>query len=295
MNKLKIGFIGLGLMGRPMARNLYKAGYPLSVFNKTPEKTKEFVSLGAKVCYSPAELAQSCDVLMTMITGPKDVDQVMSQVAKGSNPSTRFAHSGLKGLIAVDMSTIGVKAAKEISKKLSKKGIEFLDAPVTGGTTGAEKGTLTIFVGGEEKVYKKLRPVFEAMGKDIWYMGGVGTGQAIKLVNNLIAGETIATLAEAFLLADEMRLPRKKMGQVLENVFAVSPNMRNKFPNMIGNHFPTSFSISNIRKDLGLALGELKNKKLPLLKAAESLYAKGVKKGMGNLDLSGVIKVLEDK
>jgi 3-hydroxyisobutyrate dehydrogenase-like beta-hydroxyacid dehydrogenase len=194
------------------------------------------------------------------------------------------------------MSTIGPTAACRIADDLKEMKIDFVDAPVTGGTSGAEKGTLTIFIGAKESIYEKVKPVLETMGSDLQYIGQIGMGQGVKLINNLIVGETVTALAEGFLLADEMKIPRKKMAEALQNVFGLSPNMKNKMPNMIAGKHAVTFSVANIRKDLKLAQDELENKnKLPQLKVAEKLYKQGIDQGMGNQDLSAVIEVLEEK
>lgn len=299
--KLRVGFIGLGLMGKPMALNILKAGFPLSVFNRSSKRLAEFKKLAGVTLYdSPAALASNVDVVISCVTGPRDVRQVMlgrKGVAEGDH----------KNLIAIDMSTIGPSAAIEIGEDLQECGVEFLDGPVTGGTTGAENGTLTIFIGGDEEVYKKVKPVFEAMGKNLQYMGKLGNGQAIKLINNLIVGMTTEALAEGFLLGDVLGLKRHRVSEALENVFGMSPGMRVKMPNMIANTFPPSFSVANIRKDLRIAINESKSqrvreskgpkvgKKLPGLANAEKLYAKGVKIGMGDDDLSAIIAILSAK
>jgi 3-hydroxyisobutyrate dehydrogenase-like beta-hydroxyacid dehydrogenase len=218
-SKLKIGFIGLGLMGLPMAKNILTKGFPLSVYNRSPQKTKELEKLGATVAKSPMELGETSDVVITMVTGPKDVREVLL----GKNG---VALADRQELIVIDMSTIGPTAAMQIADDLGEMKIEFVDAPVTGGTVGAEKGTLTIFIGGKESIVEKIRPVLEAMGTDIQYIGKVGMGQGVKLINNLIVGESISALAEGFLLADEMKLPRKKVMESLQNVFALSQNIK---------------------------------------------------------------------
>ncbi len=287
--KLKIGFIGLGLMGGPMAKNILKKGFSLSVYNRSEAKTKELQKLGATVAKTPMELGETCDVVITCVTGPKDVREVLL----GKNG---VALADREELIVVDMSTIGPTAACRIADDLREMKIEFVDAPVTGGTTGAEKGSLTIFIGAKESIFEKVKPVLEAMGTDLQYVGKIGMGQGVKLINNLIVGETITALAEGFLLADEMKISRKKMAEALQNVFGLSPNMRNKMPNMISGKHAVTFSVANIRKDLKLAQLELEDKnKLPQLKVAEKLYKQGMDLGMGNDDLSAVIEVLEEK
>lgn len=287
MKQMKVGFIGLGLMGKPMAKNILTKGFPLSVYNRSAEKTKEFQKLGAGVAKSPRELGETCDVVISCVTGPKDVREVLL----GKNG---VALADRQELIVVDMSTIGPTAAMQIADDLKEMKIDFVDAPVTGGTVGAEKGTLTIFIGGKESTVEKVKPVLEAMGSDLQYIGKTGMGQAVKLINNLIVGETISALAEGFLLADAMKLPRKKMMESLQNVFALSPNMKNKMPNMVDQKHQVTFSVANIRKDLNLAQQELEDKSsLPLLKIAEKLYKKGIDEGMGNEDLSAVVEVLQ--
>lgn len=287
--KLKVGFIGLGLMGNPMAKNILKKGFSLSVYNRSVAKTKELQKLGATVAKTPMELGETCDVVIICVTGPKDVREVLL----GKNG---VALADRQELIVVDMSTIGPTAACRIADDLREMKIEFVDAPVTGGTTGAEKGSLTIFIGAKESIFEKVKPVLEAMGTDLQYVGKIGMGQGVKLINNLIVGETITALAEGFLLADEMKISRKKMAEALQNVFGLSPNMRNKMPNMISGKHSVTFSVANIRKDLKLAQLELDDKnKLPQLKVAEKLYKQGIDLGRGNDDLSAVIEVLEEK
>lgn len=289
MNKFKIGFIGLGLMGLPMAKNILAKGFPLSVYNRSPQKTKELEKMGATVAKSPMELGETCDVVITCVTGPKDVREVLL----GKNG---VALADRQELIVVDMSTIGPTAACRIADDLKEMKIDFVDAPVTGGTSGAEKGTLTIFIGAKESIYEKVKPVLETMGTDLQYIGKIGMGQGVKLINNLIVGETITALAEGFVLADEMKIPRKVLAEALQNVFGLSPNMKNKMPNMIAGKHTVTFSVANIRKDLKLAQIELEQKsKLPQLKVSEKLYKKGIDQGMGNQDLSAVVEVWEEK
>lgn len=289
MNKLKIGFIGLGLMGLPMAKNILAKGFPLSVYNRSPQKAKVLEKLGALVAKSPKELGETCDVVITCVTGPKDVREVLM----GKNG---VALADRAELIVVDMSTIGPTAACRIADDLKEMKIDFVDAPVTGGTSGAEKGTLTIFIGAKESIYEKVKPVLETMGSDLQYIGKIGMGQGVKLINNLIVGETVTALAEGFLLADEMKISRKKMAEALQNVFGLSPNMKNKMPNMIAGKHSVTFSVANIQKDLKLAQNELEDKnKLPQLRVAEKLYKRGIDQGIGNQDLSAVIEVLQEK
>ncbi len=286
--KQRIGFIGLGLMGEPMARNVLKAGFDLTVYNRTASKTRELQKLGAKVANSPKEVAYQSDIVITVVTGPKDVQEVLfgkNGVVKGLS----------KGSVVIDMSTIGPQAAQAQFKQLSEQQIDFLDAPVTGGTGGAINGTLTIFVGGKQSVYKKALPVLQSMGKDVFYIGESGMGQAIKLVNNLIVGSTLTALAEGMILADAQGLSRKKVQQFLGNVPAVSPMMRTRLENMVKGKYKVTFSVANMHKDLALAVEELKKGKgdAPVLKLVEKLYGTAKKQGQSELDNSSILQLLE--
>src|SRR3989344_9304668 len=286
MSKLKVGFIGLGLMGKPMALNVHKKGFTLSVYNRSPKRLADFKKLGIYTYSSPAELAKNSDVVITMITAPKDV----KEVALGKNGIIEGAHPGL---IHIDMSTIGPSAAKEVAKGLARKKIDFIDAPVTGSTDRAKTGELVIFVGGDKKVFEKVKPVLQAMGAELPYMGPVGSGQAIKLVNNLIAGETIVVLGEAFLLGQSLGLSKKQIMEALKNVFGLSPNMKSKLPMIVSGKYPVMFSVANMRKDLKLGLDEKSpSTPLPILKTTESIYKKTMDQGWGDEDIAATFKVI---
>ncbi len=283
---MKVGFIGLGLMGNPMAKNIFKAGFELAVYNRSDNRLSDFQKLDVGVYKTPKEMAQNSDIVITMITGPKDVQKVLfgaQGVVKGAK----------KGLIVVDMSTIGVKAAKVIDKKLDKFGIDFLDAPVTGSVVRATSGELTIFIGGEEVVYKKAKKVLGTMGTNLQYMGPTGSGQAIKLINNSIIASSLTALAEGMLLADKLKLKRTRVAEVLSTTPLASPMLVMKMPNMVAGKFETAFSMRNHYKDLKLALEE--DGDLPMLRLVTKLYQKGVKSGLAEADNSAIIKVLESR
>lgn len=274
-------------MGNPMAKNILKAKYPLAVYNRTKSKTQEFVSLGAKIYDSPADLSKNCDVVISMVTAPKDVQEILLG-------KMGVIHGAKKGRIVIDMSTIGPTAARTIGVKLAKEGIKFLDAPVTGSTSKAETGELTILVGGDRKIFEKVKPVLDSMGSDISYIGPVGAGQAMKLVNNLMGGISVAAVAEGMVLADKLKLPRAQVAKVLGDVWVVSPNMKAKMLLMSEKKYPVAFSLANMRKDLKLALDEIGDSKAPpLLKETEKLLKKAMVKGFSEEDYSAVLKVLE--
>lgn len=284
---MKIGFIGLGLMGNPMAKNILKAGFELTVYNRTKNKTTELKKLGAKVAALPQELAVNSDVIITMVTAPKDLEVVLfgkNGVVKSAKP----------GQVVIDMETIGPKAAKRVAKKLAGYRVEFLDAPVTGSTPKAITGELTIFIGGKKPVFEKVKPVFLAMGKNLNYMGPTGSGQAIKMVNNYLLAATVAAMGEAIILSDKLKLTRTQTGAALKSGVALSPMMLLKLENHIAGKYPLLFSTANMSKDVTLALNELKNKKsLPLLALLEKLYAKANKTKLTSQDYATIIKVFK--
>lgn len=289
MHNLKVGFIGLGLMGKPMALNIHKKGFSISVYNRSPKRLADFKKLGIPIYPSPAILAKNSDIVMSMVTAPKDV----KEVALGKNGIIEGAKPGT---IYIDMSTIGPQAAKEVALGLSKKGIEFIDAPVTGSTDRAAAGELVIFVGGDKKILEKVKPVLKAMGTEINHIGAVGSGQAIKLVNNLIGGETIAVLGEAFMLGQSLGLTKKQIYEALKNTFSISPNMRNKMPMIVSGKYPVMFSVANMRKDLKLGLTEKPSStSLPILKITEGIYKKTMDKGFAYEDTAAIFKAIPGK
>jgi 3-hydroxyisobutyrate dehydrogenase-like beta-hydroxyacid dehydrogenase len=284
---MKVGFIGLGLMGNPMAKNILKAGIPLTVYNRTASKVSEFKSLGARIAGSPQELAGSSDIVITMVTGPNDVKEVLF----GAHGVIEGRH---KGLTVIDMSTIGTMAALEIVGRLNTVGIQFLDAPVTGSTPKAKSGELTIFIGGKKDVYEKVKPVLMAMGNNLHYVGKSGSGQAIKLINNYILAATIAVLSEGMIFADSIGLPPKVVEEILKTVPAMSPMMNLKIPNYVTQTYPLLFSMKNMRKDLSLAHEELKKHTvdLPIFQKTRAVYELACKRGFVDADFSQVIKVI---
>lgn len=284
---MKIGFIGLGLMGNLMAKNIIKSGFDLTVYNRTSAKSQEFKKLGVKIASSPKELAQKVNIIITMVTAVKDVKQIIF----GKDGIT---YSKNRNLIIVDMETIGPTAAREISKKLKEKNIDFIDAPVTGSTPKAKTGELTIFVGGKKEIFEKIKPVLLAMGKNIHYVGPSGSGQSIKMINNQVLAATIEAVAEGMILADAMALDRKKAAEILSTVPAFSFMMNLKMPNYVNNNYPLLFSTANMKKDLELAYFEMiKGKKnLPVLKKLVIIYKKAEKVGLLNEDFASIIKIL---
>lgn len=285
---MKVGFIGLGLMGSPMAKNILAVGFPLTIFNRTASKTKILHKMGVKVTVSPEALAENSNVVITMVTAGKDVEEILF----GKNGVVAGAK---KGTVVIDMSTIGPTYAKTISSKLMKKGIDFIDAPVTGGIQKAESGELTIFIGGKEKVYKRVRKVLQAMGKFLIYMGETGSGQAMKIVNNQLHSAGIIALSEGMLLSYSLGLKRNKVVQALTTSPAMSPTMSIVAPNYETAKYPVRFSIANLSKDVTLAKEEARKVKLDLqlMETTEKIYRKAVKSKLGKEDFSAIIKIIE--
>jgi 3-hydroxyisobutyrate dehydrogenase len=286
---MRVGFIGLGLMGLPMAHNILRAGFPLSVYNRTKSKAKELAAQGAVVVDSPAALGATCDVIVSIVTGPDDVRAVYLG-------SDGVAQSPKKDLIVVDMSTIGPTAAKQIAKDLAQHGISFVDAPVTGSTPKAISGELTIFIGGDKAIVEKIEPVLRAMGTTLQYMGSAGMGQAVKMINNYFVGVEAVALAEGMILADSMGLPRAKAAEALGNFSTgMSPVMKLVIGNFATDTYPLIFSLENLKKDVGLAMKEKGLQELALMKLTKETLDQATEAGLGKEDFSTIIKIFTKK
>ena len=253
----KIGFIGLGVMGKPMCKNLLKAGYSLTVWNRTASKMKEPVSLGAVAAGSPKEVAQKSDIVIIMVGDSPDVEEVVvgsSGVIEGARPD----------LIVVDMSSISPIATCRIAEALEKKGVKMLDAPVSGGDIGAKEATLSIMVGGPKNVYEECIPIFKVLGKQITYMGETGSGQATKLCNQIICALHIQAVCEGLMLGAKLGLNLEKLLQVLTAGYANSRILSHLGPKMIDRDFRPGFKMRHQLKDLKNALDTAATLNLPL-------------------------------
>ncbi|MGQ9781251.1 MAG: NAD(P)-dependent oxidoreductase [Nitrososphaeria archaeon] len=255
--KTRIGFIGLGLMGKPMAANLIKAGYPLTVWNRTASKMTELVTQGAKGAGSPKEVAENSDIVITMLTDSPDVEQVV--LGPGG-----IIEGARGGLILIDMSTISPQVTRKIAKELSAKGVEMLDAPVTGGQIGAVNATLSIMVGGKEEVYEKCMPVFQALGKKVTYMGAHGSGQITKLCNQIMCVLNIQGICEGLMLGAKAGLDLNKLIEVLTGGAANSWQLANLGPKIVRGDLEPGFKIKTQQKDLRLVLETAAEYSLPL-------------------------------
>ena len=258
VDRVLIGFIGLGTMGRPMAENLLKAGFKVTIYGRRKPIVCELVSAGAVAAGSPSEVAGTSDVVITMLPDSPDVKEVVT----GENGILAGAR---RGSIAIDMSTISPSVAREIAELAAAKGVDFLDAPVSGGETGAIQGTLSIMIGGRQEVYEKCLPVFEALGKTITYMGESGSGQMTKLCNQIICVGNILAACEGLMLGAKAGLDMEKLLSVVSAGAAGSWMLANLAPKMLQRDFEPGFKVKLQQKDLRLALAAAEELEVPLL------------------------------
>lgn len=263
--KPTVGLIGLGLMGLPMGQNLLRAGFSLVVWNRTSAKAEPLVRAGAKLTANPRETAAQADVLITIVSDPAALESVLWG-ADG-------ALAGLRpGSTLVDSSTVSPDLARRIASACAARGADFLDAPVTGGTWGAEKGELVFMVGGKAEVLERVKPVLEAMGKRFFLLGPNGAGQTVKLGMNLLLALEVDALAEALALVTAAGVPAERLIEVMQSSMARSGVLDVKAPLILRNEFPASFPLRLMHKDLRLAL-ELAREHGTPLPAASAAYA----------------------
>ena len=284
-----IGFIGLGIMGRPMAQNLLKAGFPLVVHSRSRGPVDELAQAGARAANTPREVAGLCDVLIAMLPNSPDVELV----ALGKDGIIDGARSGL---IFVDMSTISPIVSQKVGKALEAKGVRMLDAPVSGGERGAIDGTLSIMVGGDEAVFAAVLPIFQAMGKTVTRLGPLGFGGFTKLANQIIVAVNLTALGEALTLARKAGLDRELTLKALAGGLAGSRCLDQKAANYVSRAYNPGFKIDLHFKDLGLIMESARALGVPLPATAvvQELFSALRVKGRGGLDHSGVITLLED-
>lgn len=253
----KIGFIGLGIMGRPMAINILSAGFPLAVWNRTKSKIEPLASRGVRSVNSPKEAAEISDVVITMVTDSPDVEKVILE----SEGVIEGVH---KGLTVIDMSTISPIVTRRIAEALEEKGAEMLDAPVSGGERGAIEGTLSIMVGGKNEVFRECLPIFETMGKSIVHVGDHGMGQMVKLCNQVICGLNQLAVCEGIMLGIKAGLNMDKMMKVVTAGAAGSWQLSNIGPKILKGDLEPGFKVKHFLKDLRLIMETAVELRLPL-------------------------------
>lgn len=283
-----IGFIGLGIMGRPMALNLLQGGFRLRVSSRRRERAEPLEAAGAVYCPSPREAAAGSDIIFTMVSDTKDVEEVILG-KEGAVHGTR------PGSVIVDMSTISPQATVEIEKELARRGIEMLDAPVSGGETGAIGGTLSIMVGGKEETFGRVKPLFDLLGKKIVHIGKSGAGQVAKACNQIIITMGIYGVAEAYILAGKNGLDPAKTREALLGGFAASRILEFHGKRMLDRDFRPGFRARLHQKDLGIVVDSAHKLglALPGVALGSQLVNALVGGGDGELDCSALIKVLE--
>jgi 3-hydroxyisobutyrate dehydrogenase-like beta-hydroxyacid dehydrogenase len=263
--KPTVGMIGLGLMGKPMAKNLAKAGFPLVVWNRTRARADELAADGAKIAASPREVASQVDVLITIVSDPPAVEEVLFGAEGALNAMKR-------GSVLIDSSTVSPDLARRTAQACAERGVEYLDAPVTGGTWGAEKGELVFMIGGKAEVLERVKPVLEAVGKRFFLLGPNGAGQTVKLAMNLMLALQVEALSEAVALVTSAGVPGEKFVEVMQSSMARSGVLDVKAPQILKNEFPASFPLRLMHKDVRLAL-ELAKQEGVTLPAGAAAYA----------------------
>ena len=286
----KVGLIGPGLMGQPMALNLLKAGYPLWVFSRTPERAGPLVEAGATVCSTPQEVAERTDIIITIVSDTPDVEEVLL----GANG---VIHGAAAGNVVVDMSTISASATRKIAKTLAEKSVEMLDAPVSGGDIGARDGTLSIMVGGKPEIFERVKPLFEVLGKSIVHVGDIGAGQVAKTCNQMLVAQHVNAAAEALLLAKKCGVDPAKVREALLGGFAASRVLEVHGMRMLNRDFVPGFKAKLHSKDMRIAMEIIDElgMDLPATKLATDGINQAVEEGLGEADTTSVVQVIERK
>ena len=285
---LKVGYIGLGLMGKSIARNILKAGFPVVVHNRSRGAVDELVGEGATAAFSPAEVARQVDVVFTNLPDSPDVELV----ALGKDGILEGAHAGL---IYVDNSTIKPETARSVADRLAEKGVLALDAPVSGGDIGARNGTLTIMVGGDEGALQKVMPVFQAMGKTITHIGKAGDGQIAKAANQIMVAAQMVAMGELLIFAQKAGADPRKVVEAIKGGAAQCWSLDVKPPRLFSGNRQPGFKARMQAKDLNIVMESARAFGVPLPSAAihTQLFNAMVEQGWGDLDNSAVVAMIE--
>jgi len=290
---MQVGFIGIGVMGRPMTLNLLKAKHHVTIYARHPEKPEiqEVINSGAKLAPSPRAVAMASDIVITMLPNSPQVEEVVAG-PQGLLEGAR------KGLIIVDMSTIAPAVSRKLAQEASIRGVHLLDAPVSGGSQGAINGTLTIMVGGEREIFEQARPVLEAMGKKeiIFHVGHNGAGEIIKLVNQVLCGAIAAAVAESFVLGVKAGADVDTMAKIIGASTGANWQLANQFPlRAFNGSFQPGFMTDLLHKDLGLALDLAAENTVPaaMIALTRQMYEMARAEGYGRDDYTSLLKVLE--
>ncbi|PWA13273.1 3-hydroxyisobutyrate dehydrogenase [Pueribacillus theae] len=285
----KIGFIGLGAMGLPMAKNLVKANYDVIGLNRSKGKEQLFIDAGGKGGYTLSEIVQECDILMTCLPFPHDVEEVILG-------DEGIVKHGRNGQYLIDFSTVSPTLNQKVYEKANEKGMKFLDAPISGGNFGAEEGTLSIMVGGDKEVFESMLPYFQILGENIYHVGKCGSGSIVKLVNNLMVGFHTQAVAEALNLGEKMGVDSDVLFDILHSSYAQSRVFDRHYENFISkNEYEPGFAMKLLHKDLKIAgeLADEKNIPLPIGKQVTAMMKEAVDSGHGDDDMSALYLYLK--
>lgn len=288
MTQPTVGFIGLGIMGRGMARNIANAGFPLFVYNRTASRMTELADVGAKATTSPADLARQCDIIITCVSDTPDVEAVITG-------HDGVIHGLKHGALVIDMSTISPQATVTLAEQIRAHGGSMLDAPISGGSEGAAKGTLSIMVGGSEVDFNRALPVFQAMGKNIVHVGQQGAGQTVKLVNQILVVGNALAMSEALLFAQAGGVDLQKALTAVSGGAAGSWMLSNRGPQILNRDWRPGFTIDLQQKDLRLVLAAADGVGVPLPGTALifQLYRTLQQAGLGHEGNHALVKALE--
>ena len=287
----KVAFIGLGVMGFPMAGYISKAGHDVTVYNRTEAKAEKWAqTYKGKTASTPAEAAKEADFVFTCVGNDNDLKEVTT------GPEGAFQNVK-KGAVFIDNTTASAKVARELFNIATEKGFGFLDAPVSGGQAGAENGALTVMVGGEESDYKKAEPVIDCYSKKIKLLGSAGSGHLAKMVNQICIAGLVQALSEGIRFGQNAGLNVEDVIEVISKGAAQSWQMENRFKTMIEDKFDYGFAVDWMRKDLGIAMEEAKSNgsKLPVTEIVDQYYAEVQKNGGNRFDTSSLITLLPKK
>ncbi|KAF5177373.1 Glyoxylate/succinic semialdehyde reductase 2 protein [Thalictrum thalictroides] len=286
----RVGFLGLGIMGSPMAQNLIKAGCDVTVWNRTKRKCDPLISLGANYKQSPEEVTSFCDVTFAMLADPESA----VDVALGKNGAANGLSPG-KGY--VDVSTVDGVTSKVIGKQVKATGALFLEAPVSGSKKPAEDGQLIFLTAGDKALYETVAPFLDIMGKSRFYLGDIGNGAAMKLVVNMIMGSMMASFSEGLLLSEKVGLDPSVLVEVVSQGAISAPMFSMKGPSMVQATYPTAFPLKHQQKDMRLALGlaESVSQPTPIAAAANELYKVAKSHGLSDQDFSAVMEALKPR
>jgi 3-hydroxyisobutyrate dehydrogenase-like beta-hydroxyacid dehydrogenase len=286
--EMKTGFIGLGMMGKPMAMRLLERGFPLCVYNRTPEKTRDLVDKGARKSESPRSVMEESDVVISMVSDSKSLDEIT-----GGDQGTLAGVS--PGKVHVDMSTVSPSTTEKLGEAFKKKQAVFLHAPVLGSVPEATGGTLLVFVGGDRETSRRCEPVFNTIGRRVWYFDEVTKASHMKLICNLFIASMLTVLSEGLVFAQKVGVPPTAILEVLKESSLAAPTYQTKGNAMLRRDFSPRFMVTHMHKDLNLILDAARAAGVPLppVEAIRQLYTEAKSLGLGNEDYSAVIKVVE--